>query len=81
MKRDEIITILISILKSDCDYSGELSENTALLGEKCLDSMAFMTYIVLLEDKFKLAISEEDINKYRLGVIGNMATYLAGRVN
>ena len=76
--KTEILANLLGFLKEDLGV--EASENTALIGDKILDSLDFMNYITTIEEKYKIKISDEDILKNQLGVVKNLVEYISSKV-
>jgi len=76
MERAEILLKLKEIIEKQLNKTFEITENTALVGEKILDSLEFMNYLTTVEETFDVSISDDDIAKYQLGIIGNMTEYL-----
>ena len=77
--KTEILATLLGYLKEDLGV--EASENTALIGDKILDSLDFMNYITTIEEKYKIKISDEDILKNQLGVVKNLVDYIFSKVD
>ena len=71
---------IIEILRK-LDVSIAITDNLALVGDSILDSMEFMNYITQVEETFDLEISDEDIEQFKLGIIGNMVTYLTDKTS
>jgi len=76
--KTEILATLLGFLMEDLGV--EASENTALIGDKILDSLDFMNYITTIEEKYKIKISDEDILKNQLGVVKNLVEYISSKV-
>jgi len=76
--KTEILATLLGFLMEDLGV--EASENTALIGDKILDSLDFMNYITTIEEKYKIKISDEDILKNQLGVVKNLVDYISSKV-
>jgi len=76
MNRTEILSKLKEIVEKQLEKTVDITEDTALLGEKILDSMEFMSYLTTVEETFDISISDDDIATYQLGIIGNMVEYL-----
>ena len=76
MNRTEILLKLKEIVEKQLEKTVDITEETALLGEKILDSMDFMNYLTIVEETFDISISDDDVSAYQLGIIGNMVGYL-----
>jgi len=76
MERTEILSKLKEIVEKQLNKTSEITEDTALVGEKILDSLEFMNYLTSVEETFDISISDSDIEKYQLGKINNMIDYL-----
>lgn len=79
MTNDEIFTKLKEILQTEMSVTVPITEKTALLGEKILDSMDFINYITYIEERFGVKVSDDDIASQKLGILENMVKYLAGK--
>ena len=77
MNRTEILLKLKEVVEKQLEKTVDITEESALLGEKILDSMEFMNYLTIVEETFDTTISDDDIATYQLGVIDNMIDYLA----
>jgi acyl carrier protein len=77
MYLDEIRTILTDVLA--LGDSGEmLSEESPLLGSLPeLDSMAVVSLIGALEERFGIAIGDDDISASTFATLGSLATFVA----
>ena len=76
MEKAEILSKLKEIVLQ-LNKTSEITEETALISEKILDSLEFMNYLTLVEETFDISISDSDIEKYQLGKISNMIDYLS----
>jgi len=76
MKKTKILLTLKEIVKKQFDKTSEITEETALIKEKILDSLEFMNYLTSVEEEFDISISDDDIVKYQLGIVKNMVDYL-----
>lgn len=57
------------------------NRDTALLGALPeLDSMAVLTVITLLEERFGITIADDAIDSAAFGTVGSLADWLAGQV-
>lgn len=61
--------------------SSSFSRETALLGAvPQLDSMAVVTLITTLEERFNIVIADDDIDSDTFATIGSLADFVAGKV-
>jgi len=58
-----------------------VEKDTHLLDDKILDSLDLMDFIFQVQEQWDLTIPDEDLEKYRLGGLDNMAAYLERRSN
>jgi acyl carrier protein len=77
MSRKEIFLKLEEILKELLSAEVEITEETALVGEKILDSLEFMSYVTTVEEEFGVKLSDDDIENKQLGVMKNMIDFLS----
>jgi acyl carrier protein len=76
MSNEIIFKKIFEILSNKLGTKAEIKMNTALLGDGILDSMEFLKYLTVIEEEFGVSISEEDLEKKKLGIIVNMVKYL-----
>ena len=69
------------MLSGFLEGSQVVTPQTALLSEGVLNSLDFMNYLFTVEEMFNLRISEDDIEKYQLGVLKNLTLYVSERIN
>jgi len=81
MDKKKVFEELVNILKSDIGLTIDIEIGTALLAGGILDSMDFMSYVTNVEEKFSIKISDEDISKYKLGIISNMIDYILTKIS
>lgn len=77
MYLDEVKTILIDVLA--LGESGQrLAEDSPLLGSLPeLDSMAVVSLIGALEERFGIAIDDDDISASTFATLGSLAAFVA----
>ena len=62
--------------------SSSFDENTPLLGALPeLDSMAVLTVITLLEERFGITIADDAIDSAAFGTLGSLAEWLSAQVD
>lgn len=71
---------LKEILIKEINVKIEITENTALVADKILDSLDFMNYITCVEQEYDIKISDEDILTYQLGVLKHMVKYISNKI-
>ena len=77
MEKLEILNKIQQILSEQLDVQVEITEETALVNEKIINSMEFMNYITIVEEEFDVSISDDDIATQQLGIVKNMVDYLS----
>lgn len=61
--------------------SSAFTRDTALLGAlPQLDSMAVVSLITTLEERFDIVIADDDIDSDTFATVGSLADYVAGRI-
>jgi acyl carrier protein len=78
MNINEIFDIIAKTIK-EINPDANITEKTALIADSVLDSLEFMNYITIIEEKFQISISDADIENQRLGIIENMINYILSR--
>ena len=81
MNEDILFNTLKDILQNDVQLQVEITKETALLGEQLIDSLDFMNYVTIIEQKFSISISDDDISSNKLGVIQNMITFIISKTS
>jgi len=77
MYLDEVKTILIDVLGLG-DAGARLDADSPLLGSLPeLDSMAVVSLIGALEERFDIAISDDDISASTFETLGSLAAFVA----
>ena len=76
----EKLIILKEIIGEILERDIEINDKTAIIGEAILDSLEFMNYLTKIEEKFGIDISDEDVEKNQLGILGNMIQYLEKKI-
>jgi acyl carrier protein len=77
----EVRDVLVEIISDVCrpDPSRDLSNHARSLFECGLDSMDFASVLMEIEDRFKVAISEDDLE--RVGSIDGMTVLIEERLS
>lgn len=76
MDKETIFETLKGILQKDINLQIPIALDTALIGGQILDSLDFMNYITIVEETYSITISDDDISKYKLGILQNMVDYV-----
>ena len=76
----EVIRILDEVLSLD-GRSASFTRDTHLLGAVPeFDSMAVVSLIVMLEDRFGFAVDDDEIDGATFATIGTLADFVAGKL-
>jgi acyl carrier protein len=81
MNEEMLFNTLKDILKNDVQLQIEITKDTALLSEQLIDSLDFMNYVTVIEEKFSIAISDTDISANKLGIIQNMIDFITAKTS
>lgn len=79
MNKEIVFETLKNILQKEINLQVPIDYDTALIGSQLLDSLDFMNYITNVEKTYDLSISDDDISKFKLGIIENMIQYILER--
>lgn len=79
MNNDQILQTILSIIKDDLGISTDIDPCKSLLQTNTFDSMDWISYLTIVEEKFGINIPTEEASKHQIGIINNMVTYLKGR--
>ena len=78
---DEVRTIVASALDLG-SRAGRMDASTALLGAVPeLDSMAVMNIIVALEERFDIAIDDDEVNASTFATLGSLLRFVDGKLD
>jgi acyl carrier protein len=78
-RQDILATIIQAIARAAGAEPAELNEQTRLVADLNLDSLAMFEIVIDLEEAFGLQISDEDIDKIK--TIGDILEYVERAVN
>jgi len=81
MNEDILFNTLKDILQNDVQLQIDITKETALLSEQLIDSLDFMNYVTVIEEKFSISISDTDISTYKLGIIQNMIDFIISKTS
>lgn len=79
MTKDEIQKKLFLIIRDDLGIDYEIDINKSLLQTSVLDSMDWISFLTIVEEKFDLEIPTKDADKYQIGIMSNLINYLEER--
>lgn len=79
MNEEQIFERILALLKEEIKIKGEISQETALLKEGCLDSMDFLKYLTRIEEIFHLKIDDAELESHQLGILSNMISFIKNR--
>jgi acyl carrier protein len=80
MDGNEILSVITSIINDDLGLAVTIDPEASLITTNTMDSMDWISFLVIVEEKFKVTISQEDAEKYQIGVVKNLVNYLKERV-
>ncbi len=58
-----------------------LDNNASLLDQGIIDSTGVMEVAAWLEEKYNIAVEDEEIIPKNMGSVKNLATFIAGKIN
>ncbi len=74
---DQVIAILFEVLQISADAAEKMSANTALLGAiPEFDSMAVVSIITALEDRFGFAVDDDEIDAAAFETVGSLVAFV-----
>lgn len=79
LNEEQIFKKITGILKEEIKLKAEFSKETALLKEGLLDSLDFLKYLTLIEESFQMKIDDEEIERYQLGIIAAMISFIKSK--
>ncbi len=79
MDEQEILSAIKSIINEDLGLNVKIDPDGSLIGSDMLDSMDWISFLTIIEEKFNISISAEEAAKNRLGVVKNLINYLKER--
>jgi acyl carrier protein len=81
MYLNDVKQILAEVLSLDPARAAALEEDTALLGNLPeLDSMAVVSLVAALEDRFGIMIDDDDINASTFTSVGTLTAFVAQKL-
>ena len=80
MLLDEVKTVIGSALKLG-DRMGKMNESSALLGAiPELDSMAVVSVITALEERFDITVADDEIGAAAFETLGSLTRFVEGKL-
>ena len=80
MLLDEVKTVIGSALKLG-DRVGKMNESSALLGAiPELDSMAVVSVITALEERFDITVADDEIGAAAFETLGSLTRFVEGKL-
>jgi acyl carrier protein len=79
MDENKILSIITSIINDDLGLDVSVDPEQSLITTNTLDSMDWISFLTIVEDKFKIKISHEDAALHQIGVVKNLINYLKER--
>ena len=73
----EVATEIARVLRDELGLSREVKPGDDLVSDLQLDSVGLLTLVVGLEDRFRVALAEEDASRVR--TVAELATLVAQR--
>ena len=81
MNENQILSAITSIINDDFGLNATIDPEQSLLATHTLDSMDWISFLTIVEEKFKVAISSEDAEKYQIGIVKNLVNFLKERTS
>ncbi len=78
--KEQILDTLRRILSEDIGIKGDYRLDSSLLAGGVMDSMDWISFLTIIEDKFGIEISPDDANKYSIAIPNNFVRYLSERL-
>lgn len=77
MKKEEVFSKLMDIIKDIKGDDVKVSNSTALIEGGIMDSLEIINYLTQIEEQFDLNISMDELVDKKLGIIDNMINFIA----
>ena len=81
MDENQILTVITSIINDDLGLNANINPEQSLLATKILDSMDWISFLTIVEEKFKITIPQEEAAQYQIGIVKNLLRYLKERTS
>ena len=78
MEKDEVRKRVYSILRSD--YNMELKDNYYLSNDLGMDGLRTVEFIVSIENRFNIGISDKDMETVHSSTIGEIISFVHKRI-
>jgi acyl carrier protein len=79
MNQDQVLSTIKSIIKDDLGLNVTIEPQQSLLTTGTLDSMDWISFLTIVEEKFNVSIPAEDAVKHQIGVVQNLVKYLQSK--
>ena len=76
MDENQILSVIISIINDDLGLDAHIDPEQSLLTTNTLDSMDWISFLTIVEEKFNIKITPEDAEKHQIGIVKNLVHYL-----
>jgi acyl carrier protein len=80
MDENRILSIITSIISDDLGLDASINPEESLLTTNTLDSMDWISFLTIVEEKFNITIPQEEAAIYQIGVVKNLVNYLKERI-
>jgi len=77
----QILEVIRKVITDDIGIKVEYDPNSSLLRDGVMDSMDWISFLTVVEEKFGIEISPEDANKHSIAVPSNLVRYLLERLD
>ncbi|MDD2759555.1 MAG: phosphopantetheine-binding protein [Methylomonas sp.] len=79
--QNQLVEILTQVLQLNPKNSAQMNDETPLLGAiPEFDSMAVVTIITALEDRFGFAVDDDEIDASIFETVGSLVTFVEGKL-
>ena len=79
MDEIQILSVITSIINDDLGLNACIDPELSLLETNTLDSMDWISFLTIVQEKFNIAIPREDAEKHQIGIVKNLVNYLKER--
>jgi len=79
MDDQQILSVITSIINDDLGLEARIDREQSLITTNTLDSMDWISFLTIVEEKFHVTISQEDAAKHQIGIVKNLVNYLKER--
>jgi acyl carrier protein len=79
MTEGHVLAEIQRIVAAQLDFKGELKPGDELVGDLQLDSLALVTLAVAIEDRFKIALPDDESHRPR--TVADLCQLILGQTN